>query len=247
MTTQTPDALKHPQFILAANQSFFSPILAKCSDQRLPGFCAYNFDAFVRDVEDHLVIAQRRRLETDTNFRQLLPYVILRRINVHSEVEFLTYRRTKMVGEERLSMLTSVGFGGHIDMADIRVIEDSERDISLVRKSQDSSRIHLDATIRMSAEREIAEEVQLIGGRPYTGRSGMLTPANRLLLGTEGVHQVHAGILFYYDIPLNLDASCAEEELESLGFNTRDEIFINEKINPHMELWSKMFLDSLGP
>lgn len=61
-----------------------------------------------------IVIAQRFGLETNPNFRQILPYVL-----VECGGKLLCYQRTKGIGEDRLLGKHSIGIGGHIDLADI--------------------------------------------------------------------------------------------------------------------------------
>jgi len=55
----------------------------------------------------------RSAVETDPNFKQLIPYVVLR----HGEKLF-HYRRGKSGTETRLRALRSLGIGGHISEAD---------------------------------------------------------------------------------------------------------------------------------
>jgi predicted NUDIX family phosphoesterase len=55
----------------------------------------------------------RKSIESDTNYKQLIPYVILK----HKDTIF-SYRRGKMLSEERLMDNYSIGIGGHISVSD---------------------------------------------------------------------------------------------------------------------------------
>lgn len=56
---------------------------------------------------------RRRDVEIDPNFKQLIPYVILRH-----EDNIFSYRRGKLLTEERLLGEYSIGVGGHISVND---------------------------------------------------------------------------------------------------------------------------------
>jgi len=55
----------------------------------------------------------RSEMETDPSFKQLIPYILVRR-----EDRIFRYRRTKRAGESRLHHLYSIGIGGHINLRD---------------------------------------------------------------------------------------------------------------------------------
>jgi predicted NUDIX family phosphoesterase len=56
---------------------------------------------------------RRDLAEKDVNYKQLIPYVILRHENL-----FFSYRRGKKLSEKRLLGLFSIGIGGHISTND---------------------------------------------------------------------------------------------------------------------------------
>ena len=58
----------------------------------------------------------RDQAETDLDFRQIIPYVLVK----NSKNEYLTYRRTSHGGEERLHHKLSIGVGGHVNFGDAR-------------------------------------------------------------------------------------------------------------------------------
>ncbi len=63
---------------------------------------------------EHFQFLPRSRAETDTGFKQLIPYMVLR----HGSDVF-AYRRGKAGNEKRLHELRSVGVGGHIAREDV--------------------------------------------------------------------------------------------------------------------------------
>lgn len=56
----------------------------------------------------------RKLMETDENYKQIIPYITLR----HPKKGFYCYQRTKLAGEERLHGKWSLGIGGHINDCD---------------------------------------------------------------------------------------------------------------------------------
>jgi predicted NUDIX family phosphoesterase len=91
--------------------------------------------------ENH-IYKQRKQVETDPDFKQLIPYVIF-----HSGREVFTYRRGKLLGEKRLLGNYSLGIGGHISIFDPGLFGTSYQD---------------------GLKREINEEVSI--DSPYTER-----------------------------------------------------------------------------
>jgi predicted NUDIX family phosphoesterase len=94
-------------------------------------------EGFLRD--ENLWLAPRPVVEYREDFRQIIPYVILRH-----EDSVAIYRRTAAGGETRLHGLFSIGFGGHIRLSDIVARGDS---------------IDVKATLSGAASREVDEEV----------------------------------------------------------------------------------------
>ena len=115
----------------------------------------------------------RDQLESDDNFRQVIPYVVLRHAS-----RFGVYRRTPKSGERRLRGFLSVGFGGHVRLEDAR-FEDGGLD--------------LPRTIQLAAQREIQEEVhcQSVDARDTLGF---------ILDDTNEVSRVHLGLIQVWTI-----------------------------------------------
>jgi predicted NUDIX family phosphoesterase len=84
---------------------------------------------------EHLSYKLRSEAETDTRFKQIIPYVVLRWRD-----QLFNYVRGKAGTETRLRALRSLGVGGHINPADQNLFEDPYREAML---------------------REVAEEVRI--------------------------------------------------------------------------------------
>ena len=65
-------------------------------------------------------------LEQDESFRQIIPYVVLR-----CGGNYLTYTRGATGGESRLHAKISMGFGGHVDLPDIKTDEKGLLDLAV--------------------------------------------------------------------------------------------------------------------
>lgn len=90
---------------------------------------------------DFALFAPRSGVENRVEFRQIIPYVILRNKN-----SVAMYVRTSQGAEKRLHRLSSIGFGGHVEIKDIVLDEDDL--------------LHVQRTIEKAAIREIREEIK---------------------------------------------------------------------------------------
>jgi predicted NUDIX family phosphoesterase len=90
---------------------------------RFQGYVDHKHEQYLRLVMDtNLRFLDRNLAEVDPNFKQLIPYIVLRYQN-----SVLTYSRSKTGGEDRLHAFRSIGFGGHINPED-----DERRNSSLI-------------------------------------------------------------------------------------------------------------------
>ncbi len=62
---------------------------------------------------NNLFFMDRATAETDENFKQIIPYLVVKQKN-----KYFAYKRTKKAGDKRLHDLWSVGVGGHINPID---------------------------------------------------------------------------------------------------------------------------------
>lgn len=156
----------------------------------------------------------RAVLEQSSQFRQLIPYVILR---CGSAVA--TFCRGNGSTEGRLHGLSSIGFGGHVNIADA-VIE--------------GVNVNVMQTLRRATAREMKEEVIVA------------EPTSKELLGViysdrTAVDQVHLGIVEMWTIP-STEIASAEPHLGEVEFV---EIAALSSIS-RWESWSRYCVDAMA-
>lgn len=97
------------------------------------------------------VLQYKRRgdVETDTSLLQPIPYCI---VFCRSTERILSYKRSKKGGETRLHDMYSIGFGGHVNINDVK---------DCLRELDDKSLITAGYPIRLGARRELKEELAL--------------------------------------------------------------------------------------
>lgn len=217
-------SIKHPQFILAADAAFF-----KNGSFETSGLSRFSATLFLQDVQSSLVVAQRARLEKDEQYRQLLPYVIIRKASTTpNEFIYYPYQRLNGVGEEKLAGMVSIGYGGHIDLNDI--IVDS------------NSVIDLRQTIFDATERELDEEVVLNGTPPLirTEFDKNIQFDNTFIVDSSvEVNKFHAGIIMTNTIASYRNIDTKEKELKFLQPMTAKELL--ESGLP-LESWTEIYL-----
>lgn len=219
-----------PQFIVAVDNAYFEENV-----NFREGVTLYPIARFLFEAQPFLAIREREWLEKNPSYRQLIPYTVITVTTGDSERLYWSYQRMSGVGEQRLAGKVSVGFGGHIDLGSVVFTNDSVLD--------------LDATIRLSCDREIEEEVRAQGevvplyseSKRHATTAALTAPEydNRFILHHEGVHAVHAGIVMTMDVSRDLKLSCAEEELQMLKPMTAWELLNG---NYDLELWTRSYL-----
>lgn len=222
------------QFIAAIDSSFFT------ARDFANGIHAYPLQRLYEEVEPSIVLRQREALETDTSYRQILPYKIITQW-IDGETKIIAYRRLKSGGESRLYGLMSIGFGGHIDLEDV------------VFKN---SIVDLETTVRNSSRREIGEEVLSVSNdiaAPYEPTENEIIPANLFIhynlrdkLGAEwsvnkDVHSVH--VAFVYTILANPDLTFLSGEPDQIEM--LEPMTPKELLNSGMEMeeWTRLLLE----
>lgn len=88
-----------------------------------------------------LYFLPRQVAEVTPCYRQIIPYVVIRRGS-----SVLAYRRSASGSETRLSGLWSIGWGGHVELCDVALLDGS---------------LDLLGTLRACATREVWEELRL--------------------------------------------------------------------------------------
>jgi predicted NUDIX family phosphoesterase len=212
---------KHPQFILAASSALTASLNLKQGLNRLP------YTLFLEHAQSHLAIREREHLEKNPAYRQLLPYLIISTQGIDGKIRYITYQRGKGVGEARLAGNYSIGFGGHVDLADIRF---------------KNSVIHLDETLIHAAEREVLEELKFLNSPTKT--TIHCTPFHIIMDNSNAVGEVHLGLVFEMKIAPETIVESNEEELILVGAKTKEELLSS---GIALENWTKIYLDAQYP
>jgi len=127
-------------------------------------------------VAPRLFFAERDFMETSSHFKQIIPYLILKRGESATE-RVLAYQRRVAHSEQRLGGLWSIGFGGHVEPLDRGDREVTSRGLVLA-----------------TAKRELAEETGLnLAGERFT-------PVGFINSDREDVSSVHFGVVFVVDL-----------------------------------------------
>lgn len=137
----------------------------------------------------------RQDAENDPNFKQLIPYVIMR-----CGDKYLTYVRGTRAGESRLVGQRSIGIGGHINPVDQTPLFDNNfRDTYLA-----------------AVEREVAEEVNV---------DTKHTDSVVALLNDDSndVGKVHLGIVHLWDLD-SPNVTKREQMITQMAFMTAAEL-----------------------
>lgn len=230
---------KYPQFILAIANEYFKNNPAFISPVQ-----SYPMKTFLEEAQSHLIIAERQMLdkkqndgyEGDRNYRQILPYVIVRQQDLTTQ-QYLyhTYRRPASgTGETRLAGNVSIGYGGHIDLFDISTIEESV--------------IDLQGTILNGAYREVLqEELQCAPSQVPEAQEAFnqLQPTHTdyfILDDSNDVGQLHLGIVMTIDIPMHLKVISNAEEMTHMRPMTLDEL-LNSDLP--LENWTRLYLEKV--
>ena len=236
-----------PEFILAVNNEVFSKecnysLLTK-KEENLEAITLMPFLNGVADVgkwleeivDPEVIFARRDYLETNPNYRQLLPYIVVYCIE-NDTIKVLTYQRTKKVGEVRLGGKYSIGIGGHVDL-----------EVDMFKNNQTPT---IKKILYHAARREVFEEIKPDWVVDYINDFNLYQGPQYIILdSTDDVGKVHAGLAYFADISsLNklhkgeaIEAiDFKEEELTKVGFLTLEEL---EKLN--LENWSIIVKNTL--
>lgn len=158
----------------------------------------------------------RQALEHDDRFRQVIPYVVL-----HCASKVYSYRRGQASNEDRLRGRTSIGFGGHVTLADLVTI---------------AGQVDVTATLRTAVTRELHEELQL---------PAVLAKRTIGILCTSDtpVSRVHVGIVELWALQ-NVDVRPLEATVEELTLSDVAQLTCSLE---DMEDWSRLTASCLHP
>lgn len=176
------------------------------------------------------VLQYKRRgdVETDTSLLQPIPYCI---VFCRATRRILSYKRSKKGGETRLHDMYSIGFGGHININDVKncLKENDEKGPRV---------IGYQCPIRLGAYRELKEELSLTRDNVLS-----LTLFKWYIYDDASeVSSVHIGLPFLCVVAEEDDIKLAEDtaiELRWLDFDELDNTGLN------FESWSAIAIHAL--
>jgi len=128
-------------------------------------FSSSNLDKALEFILGNHSFRSRAIIEEDPSFKQIIPYVVIQ----HQD-QFLLARRTNRQTESRLHGKYSLGIGGHIN------------DLEKPEAAED--------VIQAGLERELNEEVELLGTRVSLRLAGIISD------DSTPVGTVHLGLVF---------------------------------------------------
>ncbi|MDR1478550.1 MAG: phosphoesterase [Planctomycetaceae bacterium] len=192
------------------------------------------FNGFSRDVvryygellsPDNVSFRLRSEVEVDTEFKQLIPYMIFSYRDSDGGVQLFQYVRGKGMGERRLHSKRSVGVGGHISSEDLRCLSESNACGAGVVDHD---------FYREGMLRELREEV-VVGAAYKESCVGLIND------DSSEVGSVHLGIVHLFNLEQPIMESNEEDLIES-GF-----VPVNEMLKDlsGFESWSSICIEAL--
>lgn len=194
--------MKHQEHIVCVKASHFA--------DRKDGYADYTLKA------EDLILGQRKQLEQDPSFRQVLAVSVF----THNGLVW-AYRRASSGGESRLHGKVALAVGGHWDLEDVVFT---------------NSVIDLEASLKTAIDRELAEEVKL------DAKIIDSYPLDKVLCADKTeVDSVHAGFVTIFDLDSDALAS-AEEHLDTIGFVDPKALLDGDD---ELETWTEMICQRL--
>jgi len=165
----------------------------------------------------------RDEAETDTSFKQVIPY-----ITITAKNKVALFRRY-VSGESRLEGKYTLGIGGHIERCDALL---------------DGEETEVDEIVAASILREINEEIvvdkelqQNIGYLDFNSFVSYIELYNSEVNNKNGVNYVHLGLPYTLLLNKKLKIKPKGDELLFKGWFTLEEI-LQEDIKDNLEDWS---------
>lgn len=253
-TTKPQEQKKHPAFILGVDATYFDKQKVLDDVGMKSAFSQpinpFPHELFLDTVQSDLIIREREHCDESVSndptrnylesgskkgnhhIKQILPYLIVRQKQEGLPTLYYPYRRLKTVGESRLAGNGSIGYGGHVDLADV---------------VHTKSVIDLKATILLSLVRETNEEFVLIDPNDGDPKRGYLEATDFtfgdlfILDNSNDVGELHLGVIMIFDLPLGYEIKTVEEELATLPPMTLEQMLTDETFKP--ENWTKIYLE----
>lgn len=239
--------MKHAGHILAFDKSRFGM-------GQLGPLVSMSPKSFFEAAYASLFIGRRHELETDERFGQFLPYVLLRRIDSDGLVSLFEYQRTEKVGEDRLGGKKSVGVGGHVDLIDVRIDDNSVIDVVATTAHAIARELNEEILFTYNDEYQSADltfdEVRM-GKEGFDFKRDSLVPKFHGLINdlSNKVGRVHFGCVFTIDVPAEFEPKCREPELITIGMRPVADILdenLDDGIDDSLENWSKLIVDGIN-
>jgi len=254
-TTKPQESKKHHAFIVGIDAKYFdNQLLTTAEGKSVSAFAdpinPFPYELFLDTVQSYIVIREREYLDESTttdparldangekkkgdpSVKQLLPYLIVRQLQADGAYLYFPYRRTKQVGESRLAGNGSVGYGGHVDLADV---------------VQTKSAINLHETIVFSLVRESNEEFTIWRadgegkGIGYVEPKDFSFPGLFIVDNSNAVGELHLGLIVTLDIPMGWNIKTVEDELATLPPMTLEQMLTGPEFKP--ENWTRIYLE----
>ena len=189
------------------------------------GFCN-NFEAY-RTLLDKAEFISRDIAETDPEYKQLVPYVVIGYVDKATGklISIFQYVRGKTGTEGRLHGKRSIGIGGHIHPED--TISDGDAPDYF-------------GSIHSAMFREIREEVEFNTPKDHNVAFAVKT-LGFINDDTTAEGRVHLGVAFLATVH-SPTVKSKETDLIEEGFMTLEELM---KRRDEMESWSQLVLDAL--
>ncbi|MGP0689777.1 hypothetical protein ACW5UC_24845 [Priestia aryabhattai] len=182
-------------------------------------------DAIMHNIDMHYKSMRRgnekdptpktRNAEINTDFKQPIPYIVIRRGN-----ELFVTERLEGAGEGRLHGKLSLGAGGHMNPLD-------------------SDMFSFHRVLIENTERELEEELEIItGNESFPKVIGLIND------DSEPVSKVHIGILGIIDLSEGDTVTVRETEQLAGSWISLDDLKSKE-VYDRLENWSKIVVDIL--
>lgn len=166
---------------------------------------------------EDVIIAQREFLESTTDFRQIIPNVVLM-----ANGKVFLYERTKAGSEKDLHTRKSVSVDGHLDLKDVVF--------------DDNSVIDIHTSIRNSLEREMTGELKI------KSKILSLEPIDKYLSSEESeVSKKNIGFTFIAQLDGEFVES-NEPDIHPLGFFEPIDILLDQE---NTEYWTDLICEHL--
>jgi predicted NUDIX family phosphoesterase len=172
-------------------------------------FTRTNLDRALQFILSNYSFRSRDLVEEDPSFKQIIPYVVVR-----FDDRYLLLQRTSRQTEKRLHGKLSVGIGGHINDLEAGAGQN---------------------IIHAGLERELEEEIHLIGQRRSLDLAGIISD------DSTPVGQVHLGCVFLLETD-SPEFTVNEADLMTAEWASLDQL---RERHDRMETWSQIVVDQI--